>query len=67
MAPLSFPAPGPSKLTPAGLFTSPVRIGLIPASAGSSAPYTLVWLATVAVSAAGVIVSVGAPVKLGGL
>src|SRR4051794_24143654 len=59
----AFPSPVPT----AGLFTRPVNVTPIPASVGSSAPYTLLWFAIAPVRLAWLIVNVGEPVKLGAL
>jgi hypothetical protein len=48
-------------------FTNPPSVTPTPASDGSSAPYTFVWFATVAVRFAGVTVNVGVPVNDGAL
>src|SRR4051812_49717343 len=61
---LSLIATFPFHVTTAGLFTRPVNVTPIPASVGSSAPYTLLWFAIAPVRLAWLIVNVGEPVKL---
>src|SRR3954447_5623719 len=64
---LSLIATFPFHVTTAGLFTRPVNVTPIPASVGSSAPYTLLWIAIAPVRLAWLIVNVGEPLKLGAL
>src|SRR5262249_27632749 len=65
--PLSLIATLRFQVTTAGLVISPPRVTPTVPSAGSSAPYTLVWFATVAVNAAGVIVRLEPATSVGAL